>query len=153
MSLLCCFNPCLGCRDYVLKQMTKGSAMVNGVWQQLMPHDLPIGVSGGGGGVASDAMNRESDVVTSSTTSSGCENGAAAIFKLSSPRENGKGKGAESGGAKNGSPKGIVVDTNGSYRVRRPFRKVLRNLPGVEKDKSVFSYKEVRNWNNCNRAK
>jgi len=130
-------------RDYVLKQMTKGSAMVNGVWQQLMPHDLPIGVSGGGGGVASDAMNRESDVVTSSTTSSGCENGAAAIFKLSSPRENGKGKGVESGGAKNGSPKGIAVDTNGSYRVRRPFRKVLRNLPGVEKDKSVFSYKEL----------
>jgi len=130
-------------RDYVLKQMTKGSAMVNGVWQQLMPHDLPIGVSGSGGGVASDAMNRESDVVTSSTTSSGCENGAAAIFKLSSPRENGKGKGVESGGAKNGSPKGIAVDTNGSYRVRRPFRKVLRNLPGVEKDKSVFSYKEL----------
>ena len=43
----------------------------------------------------------------------------------------------------NGSPKEIAVDVNGEYRVRRPFRKVLRTLKEVDKNKNIFSYKEV----------
>ena len=43
----------------------------------------------------------------------------------------------------NGSPKEITVDVNGEYRVRRPFRKVLRTLKEVDKNKNIFSYKEV----------
>jgi len=116
-------------RDYVLKQMTEGSAMVNGVWQQVVKY-LPSGDA--------DAMNGESDVTSSTTKSSGCEPGA--IFKMSPQFVKGN-KGI--GVPRDGSPREIAVDTNGSYRVRRPFRKVLKNLPGVDKDKSVFSYKEL----------
>ena len=43
----------------------------------------------------------------------------------------------------NGSPEEITVDVNGEYRVRRPFRKVLRTLKEVDNNKNIFSYKEV----------
>ena len=112
-----------------MKQMTEGCAVVDGVQQTLVKG--PPGSEEGSG----DVIVAQNDVVTSSssaTTSTGCENGT-----MSRKNEKGKGVGAT------GSPQEVAVDTNGDYRVRRPFRKVLRSLPNVDQNKSVFSYKEV----------
>ena len=107
-----------------MKQMIEGCVVVGGVQQQLAKG--PPGSDEGDDVIA----------FVSSSTSTGCE--LTGTVAPSRQNENGKGVGTT------GLPQEIAVDTNGTYRVRRPFKKVLRSLPSVDQGKSVFSYKEVR---------
>ena len=107
-----------------MKQMIEGCVVVGGVQQQLAKG--PPGSDEGDDVIA----------FVSSSTSTGCE--MTGTVAPSRHNENGKGVGTT------GLQQEIAVDTNGTYRVRRPFKKVLRSLPCVDQGKSVFSYKEVR---------